>query len=251
MRMIEACEAAGVPLFVAFCYRFSPSAMMIRKLVADGAIGRVRSLRLVYVWGLHGKYHQDADGRWIASERWLGRMDEGGPMVDCGVHQIDLARWWLDSDIVRATGHGAWVDQHEGVDHAYPDHVWLHLDHDNGAHTAVEVSFTYGHTTRQAYSEFVYELIGTDGMIRYDRNHGRFELRTHQGTEVLPYHEEKNFDGMYEHFSAFLHHGNPGDLCPARDAVAVTRLAREGTEQAVRERGAVVASSLSGAGGGA
>jgi hypothetical protein len=33
----------------------------------------------------------------------------------------------------------------------------------------VEVSYSYHHTTREGRAEFLYELIGTAGVIRYDR----------------------------------------------------------------------------------
>src|SRR3954447_9217976 len=44
-QMIDIMTAAALPLFVGFTYRFSPVAMEIKRLVAEGAIGAVRSLR--------------------------------------------------------------------------------------------------------------------------------------------------------------------------------------------------------------
>ena len=48
--MIEAMRRARAPLYTAFCYRFSSSALKIRELVQQKAIGDVRSLRLIYTW---------------------------------------------------------------------------------------------------------------------------------------------------------------------------------------------------------
>src|SRR5688572_14934921 len=53
--IVKLMEQAGLPLFVGFNYRFSPCALKIKSLLAEGAIGDVRSLRLVYNWNLHGK----------------------------------------------------------------------------------------------------------------------------------------------------------------------------------------------------
>ena len=92
--MIRIMAEAKLMLSAALCYRFSPVALRIKDLVANGAIGDVRALRLIYIWDLHGKYEYDSTGHRIVSPRRIGRMVEGGPMVDCGVHQIDLARWW-------------------------------------------------------------------------------------------------------------------------------------------------------------
>lgn len=233
-RMIDAAEAAGVPLYVAFCYRFSPSAMKIKQLISEGAIGEVRSLRLIYNWDCHGKYNH-RDPRQGVAEHREGRMLEGGPMVDCGTHQIDLAQWWLGSAVVRAAGHGAWADEYEA-----PDHVYAHLDHDNGAHTMVEMSYSYGHTMKDPESYFAYQVIGTQGVIVYDRNIGRFELRNAQGTQVMPFHHEKDFAGMYRAYAKALETGEAGDLPTAVDGLRVTDLAVDVTEQAIAGRADVI-----------
>ncbi len=48
-------ENADRMLFTGLTYRFSPSAIETHRLVREGAIGEPRSLRLVYLWNLHGK----------------------------------------------------------------------------------------------------------------------------------------------------------------------------------------------------
>jgi predicted dehydrogenase len=230
-QMIDVMAAAKLPLYVGFTYRFSPVAMEIKRLVAEGAIGAVRSLRLIYNWDCHGKYEHRTGERVNAARH--GRMIEGGPIVDCGVHQIDLARWWLGSEVVRSTGAGAWVD----AEHEAPDHVYLHLDHKNGAHTMVEMSYSYGHTSKDQRCEFVYELIGTDGLIRYDRQGRFFELVNRNGTKHLHWTEEKNFEGMYAEFVRALQTGVAGNMPTAADGLAATRLARQAVEEMVRGRG--------------
>ena len=55
-----------------------------------------RSLRLNYNWTYGGKF-EDGIGPRIRKP-YQERMLEGGPMLDFGQHQIDLARWWLDSE---------------------------------------------------------------------------------------------------------------------------------------------------------
>ncbi len=230
--MIAAANAAGVSLYTAFCYRFSPAAIKIRELVQTRAIGDVRSLRLIYNWDCHGKYIAGPDGQRTINARREGRMVEGGPMVDCGTHQIDLATFWLDSPIVRFTGHGAWVESHEA-----PDHIWLHLDHASGAHTVVEMSYSYGHTSKNRRSEFVYELIGTEGLIRYDRNAKLFEMETATGLQEFEFHNEKEFTLMYEEWSRTLHDGGPSALLTTASAgQRVIEIAREATNQAIASR---------------
>lgn len=229
--MIAAMRAAGCSLYTAFCYRFSPSALAIRELVQSGAIGQVRSLRLIYNWNCHGKYETAPDGRRRIQKRREDRMFEGGPMVDCGTHQIDLAHFWLGSPVVSYAGHGAWVDEYEA-----PDHVWLHLLHANGAHTMVEMSYSYHHTSKNRRAEFVYELIGTEGVIRYDREAHSFALENGQGRRELEFHHEKSFEGLYAEWAKALVCGRSELLTSAEDGLRSVELSREATEDVVRRR---------------
>lgn len=229
-RMIDAMNAAGVPLYVAFCYRFSLAAMHIRDLVHQGAIGELKAMRLIYNWDCHGKYHwrDPAQGE---QDRRRGRMLEGGPMVDCGTHQIDLAQWWSGSPVVKHQGFGAWADTYEA-----PDHTWAHLDHANGTHTMVEISYSYAFTAKEPESSFKYELIGTEGVIIYDRNISRFELRNNHGTFPQQYHEEKGFHAMHHAFALALETGQAGDLPTAEEGLVVTDIATDVTRQAMQGR---------------
>jgi len=229
--MIAAMRAAKRMFFTGFCYRFSPSALEIHRLVREGAVGEVRSLRLTYLWNLHGKWTFDANNGMIPSPLRVGRMLEGGPMVDCGVHQIDLARWWLGSDVQWQRGIGVWVE-----DFAAPDHVYLHLGHTCGAHTMVEMSFSYTATATEPRSHFQYELIGTDGVIRFNREEHAFEVRNSHGTRYLPWHPEKNFAGLHREFAHALHTGEHRNMPTAEDGLAATRIARTATEEAIRDR---------------
>ncbi len=227
---IIACEQAGTMLFTGFVYRFSPVALQIKQWIEEGIIGEVRSARLIYIWDLHGQFEQDASGDWVESPRWRGRMLEGGPMVDCGVHQIDLARWWLGSEIANVNVAGAWVSNYEA-----PDHLYLHIDHEAGCHTMVEMSFSYGHTAKESHPHFSYHLIGTGGVIRYDRDGYVLEARTGKETFRVPGASEKNFSGMHRAFSEALRTGQSTTLATGRDGLIATQIARTATNRAIDE----------------
>lgn len=229
--MIRAIHKAGVSLYTAFCYRFSPCALKIRELVRIKAIGDVLSLRLIYNWAMHGKYALDDNGKTIIHRRREGRMLEGGPMVDCGTHQIDLAKFWLDSEVIAFSSHGAWVDDYEA-----PDHMWLHMDHANGAHTMVEMSYSYHHTSKNRQKEFVYELIGTEGVIRYDAGAGIFRMENVAGAHEFEFHHEKSFAGMYAEWARALSSGESQLLTSADEGKRVIEIARLATDHAIKSR---------------
>jgi len=231
LEMIRLADEAGIMLFTGFDYRFSPVSQQIHRLVRERAVGDVRSLRLIYIWNCHGKYRTDDAGQRVEQERRAGRMLEGGPMVDCGVHQIDLARWWLNSEVSRWTAAGAWVEEYDA-----PDHMYVHLDHECGAHTMVEISYSYCHTAAEPIHHFTYQLIGTEGLIRYERSGHLLEVRDATGTRQLPAAGEKNFEGMYAAFARALVRGSSQELPSGGDGLAATRIAREATEQVMARR---------------
>ncbi|BFT74156.1 Gfo/Idh/MocA family protein [Paenibacillus sp. P36] len=232
--MIALMEKAGLMLFTAFDYRFSPVAQMIKTIVENKSIGDVRSLRLSYIWSNHGKYVNDEQVPPQLNLRRANRMIEGGPMVDCGVHQIDLARWWLNSDVQLQHSEGAWVDEYEA-----PDHMYLHMKHANKVHTMLEISYSYCFTAKEPVSHFIYELIGTDGVIRYDREAKIFEMRNASGTTRFPYASEKNFKGMYEAFALSLETGQTGDMPTGLDGLIATRIARRATNELIQKNALV------------
>jgi predicted dehydrogenase len=229
--IIRIAADAGITVYTGFDYRFSPVSLTIRELVARKAIGEVRSLRLIYNWHCHGKYEQAANGALIENARRRDRMEEGGPIVDCGVHQVDLARFWLGGDVTSWSVAGAWIDEYDA-----PDHVYLHMNHDSGVHTLVEMSYSYCHTCAEPVNHFTYELIGTDGVIRYNREQRLFEVRTRQGTECLPFAHEKNFAGMYEAWSRALSTGECGFLATAYDGMEAARITREAVDELIEQR---------------
>lgn len=230
--MVEAMRAAGKEFFVGFCYRFSPVAQQIKKWVDEKIVGEIRATRLIYIWSLHGQYMLDPEGNWIESPYYRGRMEEGGPLVDCGVHQIDLSRWWLNSEVIAQSQAGAWIGKYDA-----PDHVWLHMTHETGATSTVEVSYAYGHTAKEPRSVFTYELIGTGGVIRYDRDGYILEARHGQGVVTAPGASEKNFPGMYASLVQRLN-GTSVEMPSAKDGIVATRIARDAVDYLIRSKGA-------------
>ena len=100
----------------------------------------------------------------------------------------------------------------------------------------IEMSFSYNATSKEPRSNFQYEIIGTDGVIRLNREEHSFEMRNSNGTQHLPWHPEKNFRGMYEELLHALANYEDRNMPLALDGLTATKIAREATEQAISER---------------
>jgi len=83
-RMVEAHQEAGTKLMVAVCRRFEAGSIYLKKLVDAGYLGTINYARC------HWFRHSGNPGRWFKEKNLSG----GGPMLDIGVHLLDLT-WWL------------------------------------------------------------------------------------------------------------------------------------------------------------
>lgn len=82
--MIDACDAAGVPLFVAYYRRAMPRFVTVKALLDDGAIGEPRTVEAVNA--SPGKAWEPQHLPWRLDPEISG----GGLFVDLGSHTLDL-----------------------------------------------------------------------------------------------------------------------------------------------------------------
>ena len=80
----EAIEKNGVKFMLAVPLRYQKSAMHARKLVDEGVLGDVYYGKTAYV------RQRGIPGGWFSCTKYAG----GGPIIDIGVHRIDLA-WYM------------------------------------------------------------------------------------------------------------------------------------------------------------
>jgi predicted dehydrogenase len=83
-QMIAACRANGVQLMVCYYQRYNTRHQQIKELLAAGAIGQVTAARLNF-----SDYFPPTPGYWHHDPAISG----GGPLLDLGVHCIDLLRY--------------------------------------------------------------------------------------------------------------------------------------------------------------
>ncbi|MCA0395036.1 MAG: Gfo/Idh/MocA family oxidoreductase [Proteobacteria bacterium] len=107
--MLEASRASGVPLFVAYYRRALPRFLKVRDLLAGGAIGRPRLVRVLLQRGLDASCADPAALPWRVRPEIAG----GGLFVDLGSHTLDILDFLL-GPIASVQGHAASLSQ------AYP-----------------------------------------------------------------------------------------------------------------------------------
>jgi len=97
--MIEACERAGVPLYVAYYRRALPNFLKIKELIGERAIGDVRMVNIQ----LHNSTKPDIVAR--TSDNWRVQPDiaGGGYFYDLASHQLDYLDFLL-GPITEASG---------------------------------------------------------------------------------------------------------------------------------------------------
>lgn len=85
-RIIEAAEASGCILMVGFNQRYMSRYRKIHRLVSEGAIGEIMSIRI--------DHHQDFS---VSAESWWRSKETvgGGCVIGSGIHRLDLLRMFL------------------------------------------------------------------------------------------------------------------------------------------------------------
>jgi len=99
-RMIDAASRAGKQLVIGFQFRFDPRTQLIRRQIIDGHFGKILYVRCQALrrrgipnWGVFGR--KDLQG--------------GGPMIDIGVHVLEMAHYCIGSPKPLSAFGNAWT----------------------------------------------------------------------------------------------------------------------------------------------
>ena len=96
-RMLEAGKKARRNLMINFSYRFSDMSYALKQQVEAGVVGDIYFGRTVW----HRRRGVPGFGGWFGQKELAG----GGPLIDLGVHRLDLALWLMGyPDPVSVTG---------------------------------------------------------------------------------------------------------------------------------------------------
>lgn len=159
--MTQEARKRGKLLMIAQNQRFSSAHVQARKLIAEGAIGRVLSFET--------KFGHSGPERWTGTDKtWFFHKEAAGMgvLADLGIHKTDLAHYLIGEPITEVYGHTATLDKKypDGTPIDVEDNAWCIYRMDSGITGTMHVSWTdYG----TEYNSIV--IHGTEGTIRcYD-----------------------------------------------------------------------------------
>jgi UDP-N-acetyl-2-amino-2-deoxyglucuronate dehydrogenase len=88
LRMVDACDRAGVRLFVVKQNRRNPTLQLLKQAVSQGRFGRIYSVAVNVFWSRPQAYYDSAP--------WRGTWEfDGGAFMNQASHYIDLLDWLI------------------------------------------------------------------------------------------------------------------------------------------------------------
>ncbi len=88
--ILDATSRTGRKLRVAFNYRWTPSAALVRQVLSEGAIGDLIHVDMEYL--LNTSHGADYFRRWHREKE-----NSGGLLVHKATHHFDMVNWWIDA----------------------------------------------------------------------------------------------------------------------------------------------------------
>jgi predicted dehydrogenase len=200
--MLAAALECGRKLMVHFNYRFTAAAMALHRYVDAGELGDVYHARSWW----HRTRGIPGLGTWFTSKEAAG----GGPLVDLGVHRLDLALWYMGYPApvtVSAATYAALGKElaaKRGKPFEVEDMASAFIRFENGATLILEASWA---ANGEQSEEMLTQVYGTrSGVIH--RNTGGYEFesrvfREEQGcyVTITPQSYPRDFDSAQEHFA--------------------------------------------------
>ncbi|NJP41328.1 Gfo/Idh/MocA family oxidoreductase [Oscillospiraceae bacterium HV4-5-C5C] len=160
-------KQASSKVLIAHILRHNRSYQKIAELIQSGAIGRLRLMRMV-------QNHHAKD--W---PRYQRLMADCPPVVDCGVHYIDVMQWVTGAQVREVSGMGCRIDP----DAVRDNYGMIQLQLDNGCIGYYEAGWS-----RSLAAQNLKEFIGETGRISLTLRDNRADNRE-EGDLLTVYHQ--------------------------------------------------------------
>ena len=156
--MLAAATKTGKRLMIDFSYRFSEQSQVLKAQVDAGVLGEVYFARTLW----HRRRGLPRFGGWFGQKALSG----GGPLIDLGVHRLDLALWlmgyprpvWVMGRTYNPIASALAAEQ--GVDYDVEDLAAAMITFENGATLEIEASWAANVKEREWMET---RLFGTKG----------------------------------------------------------------------------------------
>lgn len=188
-QMLEASRKAGKRLMINFSFRFRSQSMALRQQVDEGLLGKIYYARTTWL----RRRGMPRFGGWFGQKEFSG----GGPLIDLGVHRLDLALWLMDyprpayvvGNCVNVIA--SELAQQEGKVFDVEDFASGYIQFENGSTLCLEASWA-SHIKERELMET--RLFGTKGGTYH------YNLKEGYDFEVETYIEKNGF-----HYNMKLH----------------------------------------------
>jgi predicted dehydrogenase len=180
----------------------------IRQFIEQGEIGDLAVIRICHMTPGHMPLE--------------GHDPEGPPFHDCGMHYVDVARWYAHSEY--QTWHAQGIRMWD-----YKDPWWVqaHGTFSNGVVFDITQGFIYGHLANEQPHNCYVDAIGTKGVARmtHDFSQATIELFGVHNTirKTAPFNDKK-LDVMVDVFARSILAGKNLGMPQARDSVIASEI---------------------------
>ncbi len=183
-QMLDTATRTGKRLGIDFRFRFAPQSVAMKELLERGELGEIYYGRTVWL----RRHRFPGFGGWFGKKAQSG----GGPMIDLGVHRLDLALWLMgypEPEWVMGTTYnriGAPLAAGSGKQFDVEDLACGFVRFKNGA--TLEVAASWAGHIRQM-NEISTRLLGTNGGL-YQYNVGDnydFEVEYYRDIGGMPF----------------------------------------------------------------
>ncbi|MBN2557365.1 MAG: Gfo/Idh/MocA family oxidoreductase [Clostridia bacterium] len=230
MAMQRAAERSGRLLMVGFVRRFGKNTKIVKDLIENGRFGDIYYARAGVI-----RRCGNPTG-WFADKSLSG----GGPLIDLGVHMIDLCRFVMGNpravsvygaafDRLGARNDVKMVERYRPMDSSdtcnVEDFASAMIRFDNGSVLAVEVSFTLHTANERLYCE----VFGTEAGAEIEPGFKMAGVMDGYNVDITPvYSEDHNrfqamFDREIAHFADCIAYGTKC-ISPVEDGVEMMRI---------------------------
>jgi predicted dehydrogenase len=197
--MLEASQKAGKRLMINFSFRFIPQSMALWRQVESGMLGEIYYARTAWL----RRRGMPGFGGWFGQKALSG----GGPLIDLGVHRLDLALWLMGYPkpvyVIGNCVHSIAKElaAQEGKLFDVEDFASGYIQFDNGATLCLEASWT-SHIKEKELMET--RLFGTKGGAHHCNLDEGYEF------DVETYFEKDGdqYDMKLHHFPATPSHNS-------------------------------------------